>query len=93
MSPAHVVVISLQLPLKAITGPVVTPSRRLSKSSVSADTGMVVISCSCPYGLQKTAERNDSNYGTNMSDNQGQKQMTVSLSDSHPSKHPHSYRR
>lgn len=87
MSPTHIVVISLQLPLKAITGPVVTPSHRLSEISVSAAAGTTVISCSCPDSFESqlggTALNWDPTWLTTKDGNR------ITLCDSHPRKHLH----
>lgn len=73
MSPTHIVVILLQLPLKAITGPVVTASHRVSKISVTAAAGMTAITCSRPDTFQKQPRETGQSWWPNMGDNKGQK--------------------
>lgn len=90
MSPTHIVVISLQRPLKAITAPVVTPSRHRSKISVWAAAGMTVISCSRPDSFQKRLGGTTLNWLPKWMKSVDGNQIT--LCDGHPSTHPNSPR-
>lgn len=86
MNTTHIVVIALQLPLKAITGPVVTPSRRPVKISVWAAAGMTVNLCSCPNSFQKQLSGTTLNRWTNTADNQGWKPNDSSWQSSEPTR-------
>lgn len=74
MSPTHIAVILLQLPLKAITGPVVTPSHCLSKISelyCQYESYFLFLSLSL---FPKTAGRS---WFWNMADNKNGTQITL----------------